>query len=96
MSNLPIVSFLIVFPMIVALFMLLIPVNEKANRVRNTIAYFSAVLIMGGVAVLIFQWGMNGFRTMDLFKHTETVDQLTLLGEVVLMIVVTFLAFKYQ
>ncbi len=96
MSNLPIVPFLIVFPMIVALFMLLIPVNEKANRVRNTIAYFSAVLIMGGVAVLIFQWGMNGFRTMDLFKHTETVDQLTLLGEAVLMIVVTFLAFKYQ
>lgn len=81
MSNLPIVPFLIVFPMIVALFMLLIPVNEKANRVRNTIAYFSAVLIMGGVAVLIFQWGMNGFRTMDLFKHTETVDQLTLLGD---------------
>ena len=44
-----IVPFLIIFPLVVALLMLVIPVNEKANKVRRTIAYTSCILIMAGV-----------------------------------------------
>ena len=96
MSALPIVPFLIIFPFLVAFLMLIIPVNPKANRVRNAIAYISAVLIMIGVGILVTQWALGGSQPMYLYANTKLADDMTLVGEFVLMIVVTFLSFKYH
>lgn len=91
-----IVPFLIIFPLVVALLMLVIPVNEKANKVRRTIAYTSSILIMAGVCALVFDWGMGGFKPISLFPNTLVCDHLTLYAEVALAVVVTYLSFKYR
>ena len=91
-----IVPFLIIFPLVVALLMLVIPVNEKANKVRRTIAYTSCILIMAGVCALVFDWCIGGFKPISLFPNTLVCDHLTLYAEVALAVVVTYLSFKYR
>nr|WP_027871857.1 proton-conducting transporter membrane subunit [[Eubacterium] cellulosolvens] len=91
-----VVPFLICFPMIVAVLMFCI----RVNRVRNAIAYASAVIIMIGVAVLTAQWLKGGMQPMILAAGEssliELCDHVILAAEIVLMFVVTFLSFKYR
>jgi ech hydrogenase subunit A len=69
----------------------------RVNKVRNAVAYISAVIIMIAVGVLVFFWGTEeGMQRVTLFKETEAVDHLILAAEVLLMCVVTFLSFKYK
>ena len=97
MSSVPIVPFLIIFPMVIALVMLIIPLGEKANRVRNAIAYISCIAIMAAVAVLVGLWVAGGTRPIALYQEgMELADNATLVGEFILMIVVVFLSFKYH
>ena len=65
-----IVPFLICFPFLVSILMFLI----RVNKVRNFIAYVSAVVIMGAVAVLVVVWAMNGCQEILLYEDTEVVD----------------------
>ena len=88
----PIVPFLICFPIVVALLMVLI----KSHAVRNGIAYVSAVIIMGAVGVLVAQWLAGGRETIQLYYETEMVDHVILAVELCLMVVVTFLCFKHR
>lgn len=87
-----VIPFLICFPLIVAVLMFCI----RVNKVRNAIAYVSAVIIMVGVAVLTGQWLAQGAKPMELYFQTETVDHIILAAEIVLMVVVTYLCFKYH
>ena len=91
-----VIPFLICFPMIVAVLMFLI----RVNKVRNAIAYASAVIIMIGVAVLTAQWLKGGMQPMVLAAGEnsliELADHVILAAEIVLMFVVTFLCFKYR
>lgn len=97
MSGVPIVPFLIIFPMVIALVMLIIPLGDKANRVRNAIAYISCIAIMAAVAVLVGLWVAGGTRPIALYQEgMELADNATLVGEFILMIVVVFLSFKYH
>jgi len=84
--------FLICFPLIVSVLMYCI----RVNKIRNAIAYLSAVIIMITVGILVVDWGTHGFQPMQFYSETEVADKLILLGEIVLMCVVTFLSFKYK
>ncbi|MCR5468722.1 MAG: NADH-quinone oxidoreductase subunit L, partial [Lachnospiraceae bacterium] len=87
-----IVSFLICFPLIVSLLMYCI----RVNKVRNAIAYVSAVIIMGAVALLVGEWVMNGCVPIKLFTETETVDKIIVAVEWLIVILVTYLSFKHK
>lgn len=84
--------FLICFPLIISVLMYCI----RVNKVRNAIAYVSAVIIMVTVGILVADWGSKGFQPLEFYTNTEVADKLILLAEVVLMCVVTFLSFKYK
>ena len=88
----PIVPFLIVFPLIVAVVMFCV----RVNKIRNFFAYLSALIIMAGVGTLAVQWGMQGFAPIALTYDAEMVDHVILAAEIILMILVTVLSFKYK
>lgn len=86
------IPFLICFPLVIAVLMFFI----RVNRVRNIIAYISAVIIMIGVVVLTGQWIYGGRQTVGLYYDTWVVDKIILSGQVVLCCFITFLCFKYK
>ncbi len=86
------IPFLICFPFLVSVLMYLI----RENKVRNTIAYISAGVIMLVTGIFVAQWASMGNPVMELYYHTHTID-LIMLGAVwVLMFLVTYLSFKYK
>ena len=87
-----VVPFLIIFPLIVSVLMYV----TRVNKVRNAIAYVSAVIIMIATGVLTVQWGMGGFSQIVLYQETALVDHVILGAEWILMILVTVLSFKYK
>ncbi len=87
-----VVPFLICFPFVVSVLMFCI----RVNKIRNAIAYISAVVIMGAVGVLAVQWGLGGCQTILLYQHTEEADLVISIAELALMAAVTFLCFKYK
>ncbi len=87
-----VIPFLILFPFIVAVLMYSI----RVNKVRNAIAYISAVILMGGVFWLTAQWLLGGAQVITLTYSTALADHAILAAEIVLMVVVTFLCFKYK
>ncbi len=88
----PVVPFLIIFPLMMAGLMFCI----RVNRVRNAIAYIGSVVIMAAVGVLTFQWAHGGFQPIELYVNTEIADKVILCAEILLMIQVTILSFKYR
>ena len=86
------IPFLIIFPFIVAILMFSI----RVNKVRNTIAYISAGVIMAAVVALFVQWLSGGCREMELYYETELIDKLILGVVVILMFLVTYLCFKHK
>ena len=91
-----VVPFLICFPMIVGLLMFVI----RSNRVRNAVAYVSAVIIMAAVAVLTGQWIAGEAQPIMLAQGpsagVEAADRVILIGEIALMILVTICCFKHR
>ncbi|MBR1742149.1 MAG: NADH-quinone oxidoreductase subunit L [Lachnospiraceae bacterium] len=90
--EMPIVPFLIIFPVIMACLMFV----ARAENVRRVLAFSGAVVIMAGSVVLAVQWFMNGSKLMTLYVETEVADHCILAAEILLMCVVTFLSFKYR
>ncbi len=87
-----VVPFLICFPFLVSILMFCI----RVNKVRNAIAYISAIIIMAAVGVLVVMWVMNGGKPIYLYQETEVVDRIITVAEIALMCAVTFLCFKYR
>jgi len=87
-----IVPFLICFPLLVAFLMYVI----KVNRIRNFIAYVSAAVLMAAVLVMSVWWAVHGCEPILLYYETEVVDKIILVIELLLMVVVTYLCFKYK
>ena len=87
-----VVPCLICFPLLVSILMFCI----RVNKVRNAIAYISAVIIMAGVAVLTALWIMGGQKPIVMYYDTHIVDMIMLGAEIFIMVVVTFLCFKYK
>ena len=92
MGELPIVPFLIIFPLIIA-FLIYVVRNDK---VRSFIAYFGATVVIVASGVLTFLWFDAGGKPIALYVETEVADYAILAGEIILMCVVTFLSFKYK
>ena len=92
MGNLPVVPFLIIFPLVIAFLMFVV----RADKVRSVIAYVGAVLIMAGVGYLTWMWIAGGSKMMTLYVDTEIADYAILGAEILLMFVVVFLSFKYR
>ena len=93
MGELPIVPFLIIFPLVIAFLMFFV---IKHDKVRSFIAYCGAIIIIAAVGVLTFLWFDAGAKPITLYMETEIADYAILLGEIILMCVVTFLSFKYK
>ncbi len=87
-----VIPFLIIFPFVVSLLMYV----TRVNKVRNAIAYISAVIIMIATGVLFATWGMGGFKEILVYRETALVDHVILGAEWVLMLLVTILSFKYK
>lgn len=86
------VPFLICFPLLVALLMYVI----KVNKIRNIIAYISAAVVMVAVLIMSILWVMDGCNAILLYYETEIVDKVILSVELLLMVIVVFLCFKYK
>ena len=86
------IPFLICFPLVVSVLMYTI----RVNKIRNTIAYISAGAIMLGVGVFVLQWILGGCQEIDLYYHTHIIDVIMLGAVWVLMVLVTYLSFKYK
>ncbi len=92
MMEMPVVPFLIIFPVVMACLMYV----ARAENVRRVLAFCGAIVIMGASIVLAVQWFMNGKEVMTLYHETEVADHCILVAEILLMCVVTFLSFKYR
>lgn len=90
--ELPVVPFLIIFPLAMACLMYVIR-SEKARRI---VGIAGAVVIMAAAGVLTAQWYMGGKGVLKLYANTELADHCILAAEIILMLVVTVLCFKYR
>ena len=86
------IPFLIMFPFLVSILMFTI----RVNKVRNTIAYASAGVIIAATAAMVVQWLTGGCQNMNLYYETHLIDRAMLGAVVLLMCLVTFLCFKYK
>ena len=86
------IPFLIMFPFVVSILMFTI----RVNKVRNTIAYASAGVIIAATAAMVVQWLAGGCQNMNLYYETHLIDRAMLGVVVLLMCLVTFLCFKYK
>lgn len=90
--EMPIIPFLICFPLLVSVLMFTI----RVNKIRNAVAYVSAVAIIAGTIVLVVQWALGGCKPIELYVETELIDRLILGVELFLMCLLTFLCFRYR
>lgn len=90
--EMPIVPFLICFPFLISILMYCI----RVNKVRNAIAYISAAAVMAGSVLLTVQWVLGGCKSIELYYHVETLDKIILFFELLCMVIITCLCFKYK
>ncbi len=86
------IPFLICFPFVAALLMYFI----RNNKIRNSVAYVSVGVIMLTVIWLLVDFLSKGGETMTVLVESELVETVILLFEIVLMLLVTYLCFKYK
>ena len=86
------IPFLILFPFVVSILMFTI----RVNKVRNTIAYTSAGVIIAATAAMFVNWVATGCQDMNLYYETHLIDRAMLLTVVLLMCLVTYLCFKHK
>lgn len=87
-----IIPFLICFPLLVSVLMFTI----RVNKIRNAVAYISAVAIIAGTIVLVVQWALGGCKPIELYVEVELIDRIILGVELFLMCLLTCLCFKYK
>ena len=88
------VPFLICFPFLISVFLLL---SGKNKAIGNALARIGAVVILITSVAFFAAQGINrSFETASLFTDTEIADYVILGGEVLLVVVVVFLCFKYK
>ncbi len=93
MSAVPyLVSFLIIFPMVIGFLLFLIP----SKPVRKVIASISVALIVTAAIWLTVVYFLNGAEGIWLFEETEIVDKVILVAEIVLMVFITIMCFRYK
>ena len=86
------VPFLIIFPMVIGLLLYCI----RIQKVRKAIAYVSTSLIVIAVLWLVIRFFAGGGTPIDLYIHTHVADRFILLGEVILMVFITIMCFRYK
>lgn len=85
------IPFLIGFPLVVALILSCI----RNGKVRGVVVYTGVTVLIASVITMLVLF-IKHDRTYYLFKSTEVVDIAMLVIEVALMILITFLSFKYH
>ena len=90
--EMPVVPFLICFPFLVSILMYCI----RVNKIRNVIAYISAGAVMVATITLMVQWIAGGCESIELYYHVETLDRIILVFELLCMVIITYLCFKYK
>lgn len=92
----PVTIFLIIFPMICALVMFII----RNRTIRAYLTYAFTAVIIAAVGVLVVQWADRGFIPTTFYPSSmprvEQASQVILIAEIVLMVFVTILCFKYR
>lgn len=92
----PVTIFLIIFPMICALVMFII----RNRTIRAYLTYAFTAIIIAAVGVLVVQWADRGLTPVSFYSgampEIEQANQVILIAEIVLMVFVTILCFKYR
>ena len=68
----------------------------KNEKLQSFIAYIGAALIAAGVGALALGRIMGGMQPIRMYYSTEIADHIIFGGEIFLMLLVTFLCFKYN
>ena len=68
----------------------------RVNKIRNVIAYISAGAVMVATITLMVQWIAGGCESIELYYHVETLDRIILVFELLCMVIITYLCFKYK
>lgn len=87
-----VIPFLILFPLFISILMFAV----RDNKVRGMIACTGAVIIILAVGVLTAAWFRQGAKPLSLYINTSLADHLILIAELLLMVLVTYLSFKYR
>ncbi len=86
------IPFLMIFPFAAALLMYV----TRVSRIRNIISYISAAVIIAATGLLVIQWISGGLQKTMLYTAAHIPDMVILVSELVLMVYVTALCFKYK
>ena len=86
------IPFLMIFPFAAAILMYV----TRVNKIRNVIAYTSSAVIIAATGLLVAQWVAGGLEKTVLYYDKRTADHMILVAELVLMVYVTVLCFKYK
>lgn len=86
------IPFLICFPFVAAIFMYFI----RNNKIRNRVAYASVGVIMLATVWLLVDFLSHGGQSTVILVENELVDAVILIAEIGLMLLVTYLCFKYK
>ena len=86
------IPFLISFPFVAAIFMYFI----RNNKIRNRVAYVSVGVIMLATLWLLVDFLSYGGQATVILVENELVDAVILIAEIDLMLLVTYLCFKYK
>ncbi len=88
----PIVPILILFPVVVALILLL----SKNVRLSSWVCYVGAAVIAGVTGLLVVASIAEGFMPLSLFVETKQIDMAILISELLITVGVTYLCFKHK
>ncbi len=92
MLVMPEIPFLICFPFLTALLLFF----TKNDKLKALISYLGAILVICAAGILWFDWLKGGYEPIFLYQNTEIVDHIIFVAEIVIMVLITFLCFKYK
>ena len=91
-SKMIVVPFLICVPLILSGVLMFV----KSEKIQSWLAYVGAVVMATAVGVLGYGRILGGFAPIELYYETEIADRVIFAAEIVMMLVVTYLCFKYD
>lgn len=86
------VSFLILFPFVVAACL----VFTSGNSARKAVVYGSCAIIILSAILFTGNFFANGSTTVKMLLSTHVIDRVMMVGEVFLMALIIYLSFKYK
>ncbi|MBR6400038.1 MAG: NADH-quinone oxidoreductase subunit L [Firmicutes bacterium] len=87
-----VVPFLICFPFAVAAVLMF----AKGVKAQGRLAYIGAAFIAAAVVALGYGRIIGGFEPIRLYYDTKIADHVIFAAEIVIMLIVTYLCFKYE